>query len=368
MAKKKTAFNALDYDKINLEKIEQYVVAINSIYNEAGEELAELAASIPKINAAKQFAFADYPQFLARFNRIVDKTVFKVATTIDDGVTNAWLRSNVKNDALVNSVLDVTRLPKSKVKQYFERNLSALAETRTPIKDLSKNIFNITKQFTNIAELAIDEGVGKGTGARLLAREIRTAVGDPDYIFRRVRDKRGNLQLSKNAKKFKKDNPDASGRGKALNPQANYERLTRTEINRSYRKADQSRYQTLDFVVGVKINLSNNPNHCPMCEALAGIYPKQFVFIGWHPNCRCYKTTVLKTDDEIEADNVRILNGKQPLARSANSVYKMPDNYNTWVEDNKDRLQAAIKRDKKPYWIRDAYKDGDFSKGVNLGK
>jgi hypothetical protein len=63
---------------------------------------------------------------------------------------------------------------------------------------------------------------------------------------------------------------------------------------------------------------------------------------------------------------VRILQGKEPLKASVNLVKKMPDNYNKWVDDNSDRLRSAIKRDKKPFWIRDAYVDGDFTKGVNL--
>jgi hypothetical protein len=294
MAKKKVTFNAQDYERANLYKIEQYVLAVNVITDDAIEQFAKLAASIPNINTKKIFSFSDYPGIKERFERIVDRTVIKIATTIDSGITDAWMRSNLKNDALVQAVMQDSKLSEKQLAKYNNRNLEALAQTRTPAAELSKTVFNITKQFTRVVEAGIDQGIGAGTGARQLARDIKAAVKEPEFTFRRVRNDKGALQWSKAAKKFSAENPEASGPGKYLNPQRNYERVTRTEVNRSYRKADHERYSQLDFVVGIEIKLSNNPNHCPMCEALAGLYPKNFVFLGWHPQCRCYKVTILK--------------------------------------------------------------------------
>jgi hypothetical protein len=44
----------------------------------------------------------------------------------------------------------------------------------------------------------------------------------------------------------------------------------------------------------------------------------------------------------------------------------MPDNYKKFMKENYAKYIAAQNRGKLPWFIRDAYKDGDFSKGVNL--
>lgn len=366
MSKKSIPVNPGKENEIHLLRIEYYVRLIAQVYDELLEEFANLGGSVKRIKPGKVFNFDDYPVLKPRVDKLVNATTLRVTAILDEGVDDAWLRSNVKNDALVDRVAGNTRLKKRKIQQYYNRNLEALAQARTPADQLSKSVFNITKQFKFVAENSLEVGIGEGKGARILARDMRKAVNDPEFAFRRVRDKSGKLKWSRAAERFKRENPGASGQGVYLNPQRNFERLTRTEINRSYRKADNERYKLLDFIVGYEIRLSNNPNHCPMCIALAGKYPKGFVWAGWHPQCRCYMVTILKTDEEIETDNVRILDGKQPLKRSENSVTKMPGNYNKWVDDNAEKLRASIKRDKKPYWIRDAYKDGDFEKGVNL--
>lgn len=135
------------------------------------------------------------------------------------------------------------------------------------------------------------------------------------------------------------------GRGVYRSSYKNALRLAATECNMAYRSSDYERVQDFDFVVGIEVRLSNNHtlNGRPfmdICDDLAGKYPKDFKFVGWHPFCRCHAVSILKTHEEIMADNKRILEGKEPLETSVNSVTEMPKGFNEWVPNNKERAKG----------------------------
>lgn len=123
------------------------------------------------------------------------------------------------------------------------------------------------------------------------------------------------------------------------------------------RTADYERWQQLDFVVGIKVELSNNHTcrgvkgeFVDICDELAGEYPKDFKFVGWHPHCRCHAVPILKTPEEMKADNERIMRGGEPSEGSVNEVKEMPQGFSAWVERNEDRMDKAKS---KPYFIND---------------
>lgn len=173
----------------------------------------------------------------------------------------------------------------------------------------------------------------------------------PDKLFRRVKDEHGNLQLSKAAKAFH------PGPGVYRSSYMNARRLAVTENNMAYRTADYERYQRFDFVVGIEVHLSNNHN-CKgvpngdfkdICDELQGRYPKDFKFVGWHPHCRCYVTSILKTPEEMEADEERIDRGEQPTTESENEVKDVPRGFTEWVKDNQERAKGW---ENMPYFIK----------------
>ena len=166
----------------------------------------------------------------------------------------------------------------------------------------------------------------------------------PDKLFRRVRNKHGQLVLSQRARAYH------PGRGVYRSSYKNARRLTATETNIAYRTADYERWQQLDFVVGIEIKLSNNHPEPDICDDLKGRYPKDFKFTGWHPHCRCHVETVLKTPDELIADNRRIMEGGKPTETSVNTVADVPQAFTDWVEANRERMTAAKSL---PYFIRD---------------
>lgn len=83
---------------------------------------------------------------------------------------------------------------------------------------------------------------------------------------------------------------------------------------------------------------------------MQGKYPKDFKFTGWHPHCRCYVTSILKTDKEIAADNERIMAGLEPLEGSENTVSDVPDAFKEWVDKNEERISKAKSL---PYFLQD---------------
>jgi len=133
----------------------------------------------------------------------------------------------------------------------------------------------------------------------------------------------------------------------------NARRLAATETNIAYRTADHLRWQQMDFVVGIEIRTS--PTNHPVtdiCDELTDKYPKDFKFTGWHPHCRCHAISILKTEEEMDADTQRILNGEQPSDpnSSVNAVTDVPKKFKDWVDKNLTRI---VKAKQLPYFITD---------------
>ncbi len=157
----------------------------------------------------------------------------------------------------------------------------------------------------------------------------------------------------------------------------NARRLAATESNIAYRTADYERWQQLDFVVGIRVVLSNNHTlngepFSDICDRLSaplgskatkgrGCYPKDFKFTGWHPLCRCHTETILKTIDEMRADEARILAGEPVSTQSENTVDDVPQEFKDWVEENEERIERAKSL---PYFIRDNFSEGNIGMGL----
>jgi len=131
----------------------------------------------------------------------------------------------------------------------------------------------------------------------------------------------------------------------------------------AYRTSDHTRWQQLDFVVGIEIRTSNNHPIADICDELAGRYPKDFKFTGWHPQCRCHAVSILKTPEEMTADNERIMDGEELNGESVNRVDDVPESFNQWMINNEKRLTTAKSI---PYFISEnsKYTGVTIKKGV----
>lgn len=351
----------------HLTRIENYSNLIDDVYASAVAEFAKLAKSIPGYNPDKFFSFSDYPETKRMVERILKAIHSRVYAIIEKGIDAEWLESAGKNDITIDALIKSSGLLgndatayREKLSQYYDRNLDALKafkDRKTDGLNLSDRVWKHTDNLLPEVEMIMDRGLAEGKSAAALSRETRKYLNEPNRIFRRVRNDKGELVLSKAAKSYH------PGQGVYRSSSKNAKRLTRDIINESYRESDWQRYQQLDFVVGFQINLSTNPYHCPTCVALAGKYPKSFKWTKWHVQCRCFITSIMSTEDERREIFRNKLRGLEIDTTSVNAVKEMPANFTQFMTNNEDRFARAKKQ---PYWVRDNFKGGDPRKGLNI--
>ena len=365
----KKGFSIQGFDLSHIAQTEEYVRAVDSIYNTAVAEFSRMASRL-KIDTSKPFSFSDYPGAKSEAEIIVKKLSSNMKSVITKGSTDQWLYACKKNDEFLESILTTSKVPKKLLEKYQDRNLDALKTFQTRKvdgMDLSDRIWNYSGQMKKQMELGIDIAIGDGKSAQSLSRDLKQYLVDPDKLFRRVRDKHGKLVLSKSAEAFH------PGQGKYRSSHKNALRLTRSEINMAYKTSDQMRWDSLDFVVGYEVRLSNNHtlNGEPfydICNELAGKYPKSFKFTGWHPQCRCLVIPVLMDRDEFNTDELNELkaaiNGTEYNKYvSRNTVNDVPNGFKDWIKQNMERSQGWKSQ---PYFIRDNFKDGNIVGGLSI--
>lgn len=359
-------FSIQGWDMRHYRETEAYAQAVQSLYDKATLAITRAAAR-GKIDPDTPFSFDMYPSVQKEMQRITEQLAERVTVVIETGSKKQWLFACDKNDAFLSSIMDTSKLSKSRLKKMQDRNLDALAAFQGRKVDgmnLSQRVWKYVGQYKDQLENALDVGLGEGRSADELSRDVRQNLNDPNRLFRRVRDKRGNLVLSKRAAAFH------PGRGVYRSSYKNAMRLTRSEINMAYRESDWQRWQSLDFVVGFEIHRSNHEPlcKCDTCEKLVGRYPKTFKFKGWHPQCMCYATPILmdeETFDENELGDLKAaLRGTTYKHQQAkNAVSDVPDGFKAWV---KNHVEAQKGWASTPYFIKDNFVDGQLGKGLKI--
>lgn len=337
------------YDSQHWRNQAAYERQVDAIYRTAAKEAAALGVSIKDFNPDRLFSFSDYPNTRKKIEKLLSDLQTGIMAVIVNGIRSEWTLANQKNDELARQVFgdNVGKLTKEQERRYFSTNgaaRDAFIKRKTDGLGLSDRVWKYTNQFKDEIELGLDLGIRSGRSADELSRDLRSYLQHPDKLFRRVRNKHGQLVLSQRARAYH------PGRGVYRSSYKNARRLAATETNIAYRTADYERWQQFDFVVGIEIKLSNNHPEPDICDDLKGRYPKDFKFTGWHPHCRCHVETVLKTPDELIADNRRIMEGGKPTETSVNTVADVPQAFTDWVEANRERMTAAKSL---PYFIRD---------------
>lgn len=367
MARKYFNIHNNSIEKAHLNRIENYASLVDDVYRAALEEFAKLAKSVAGYNPDKIFSFNQYPETRRMVDRILRAVYSRVYAIVENGIDAEWLEAAGKNDITIDALIkssgvlgDDANVYREKLSEYYDRNLDALKAFKDRKVDglnLSDRVWKHTENLLPEVEMIMDRGLAEGKSAAALSRETRKYLNEPDRIFRRVRNDKGELVLSNAAKSYH------PGQGVYRSSSKNAKRLTRDIINESYRESDWQRYQQLDFVVGFEIKLSTNPYHCPVCEALAGKYPKSFKWTKWHVQCRCFVISILSTEDERREIFRNKLRGVELKTKSNNTVTRMPDNFTKFMSDNEDKFTRAKKQ---PYWVRDNFEGGDPAKGLNL--
>lgn len=144
---------------------------------------------------------------------------------------------------------------------------------------ISDKLWNQSTLYKQELEEAISCAIQKGTSAIILSKQISKYLLDFPQLQKDYKERFGKASRS-------------------MDCEYRSIRLAASEINMAYRQAENLRWQQMDFVVGYEIKLSNNHtcNGKPfqdICDILAGKYPKDFQWTGWHPLCYSDDSEVL---------------------------------------------------------------------------
>lgn len=346
------------YEARHIRNVEAYKREVQKIFDEATKEALRMGIRFDA-DTGKPFSFDDYPATKRKFEALMAKMHQRLMVVVRNGVDAEYDLAQDSAGAQIRSVFpalsaaqiseQLRRLANSNAKAAFEQR-------RKRGLGLSDKVWQYTGQYKQELEMALDIGIGEGKSAQALSREVRRYLKQPNMLFRKVRDKHGVLHLSKRAKAYH------PGRGVYRSSAKNALRMVATETNIAYRSADYLNTKSSPWIVGIRIVLSNNHTckdsqgvaqpFTDICDKLAGRYPKDFKFTGWHPNCRCHIEYIHKTDAEVERDTKRMLRGEKPIEahESKNYVGELPKSFKDWYDGNKERISRSKTT---PYFIED---------------
>lgn len=340
MAKPKTPNQKRKYSELN-KRLAKYVMLVESIYEDLNLEAAKIVGITDfTIDSDRPFMWSDYPQTRKRIRDLQERFVEDIGAVIYSGTSEEWKNSNEVQDLLANKVLQTygVTIGKKNYEILYQPNndaLKAFQQRKDKGFTISDKLWNQSTLYKQELEEAISCAIQKGTSAIILSKQISKYLLDFPQLQKDYRERFGKASRS-------------------MDCEYRSIRLAASEINMAYRQAENLRWQQMDFVVGYEIKLSNNHtcNGKPfqdICDILAGKYPKDFQWTGWHPLCRCYKIPILKTEEEFWEWDGR----SEASTASVNEVKDVPDAFKKWVLDNQERISTAKKRNTLPYFLRD---------------
>lgn len=371
-------------------RTEHYADNVRRLYATATDELLKLSAMKASNGVSAAFSFSDSKRLSEQANAILRALYSGVYNEIKGGVIAEWGNANKSCDALITSIFGKKVKEDNHYARYFARNKESVdvffkRKSEYGGLNLSQRVWKYVGDFKTEMEMALSVAMGEGKSAATISREVRKYLQRPDMMFRRFRVKTGEQDIFDAdgnivgkepvyGRVWKRKVVDAVtgnvswqtvklkdysfGRGVYRSSYKNAMRLARTETNMAYRSADQERWRQLDFVIGYRVVLSDNHPEPDICNDLSarrgekgsrGVYPKDFVFKGWHPQCRCYVVPILADEKEFDKIQEAILND-EPIPESK-SVIREPNKYfQDWWKSNKKRVSEA---QSLPYWVKD---------------
>lgn len=361
-------------------RTEKYADKVRQHYATAISELLELTAG-SDLDGGGVFSFDDTKRLSNKANGILRALYSAVYNEITGGITSEWEYANLSCDALIEDVYGIKDLKEDNhFARWFSRNqkaIDAFLKRKTVGMNLSQRVWQYVGNLKTEMEVALSVSLGQGDSAATVSRKVRKYLNNPDDMFRRFRykkgeDEDGNAVYGRKWKRkyidkttgkvtWKDFNPGDYHTGKGVYRSAykNAMRMTRTEINMAYRTADQERWRRMDFVVGYRVKRSNNHPSTDICDDLSaangdnsssrGVYPKSFVFKGWHPQCRCFVVPIMASRTDFVKMQKALLNGEEPPQPSG-KIEEPNNHFSDWVANNKDRIEKAKTL---PYWVQD---------------
>lgn len=284
MAKPKTPNQKRKYGELN-KRLAKYVMLVESIYEDLNLEAAKIVGITDfAIDSDKPFMWSDYPQTRKRIRDLQERFVEDIGAVIYSGTSEEWKNSIEVQDLLANKVLQTygATIGKEKYEILYQPNndaLKAFQQRKDKGFTISDKLWNQSTLYKQELEEAISCAIQKGTSAITLSKQISKYLLDFPQLQKDYKERFGKAS-------------------RAMDCEYRSIRLAASEINMAYRQAENLRWQQMDFVVGYEIKLSNNHtcNGKPfqdICDILAGKYPKDFQWTGWHPLCYSDDSEVL---------------------------------------------------------------------------
>lgn len=353
-----------------------YSVRLEQIFDDYYNRLARIGLTeevLPLLeDSSSLFSFSRVPEVRSQLDNVFDDFVRRQMGLYRTGIADGAILAIEHDSALLEgySVLSETALKtvRNNAVQGFLRG--RLKSSRG--LSLSHLVWNYASQAKSEFEVAISnvitEGLQAGTSAEELGRKVREQLNNPDMMYRRYHEK---VVLSDGTKKdvavwrrrvidedgkvhFVKEPIEKVGMGHYRSARKNALRLMRTEINASYHNANYERWQQEPFVIGIRIFLSPQHPEEDECDYLAGNYPKDFYWTGWHPQCMCASAPITLQGDEKKDYYRRVALGEDMSGYvSPNAVTDVPDGYKEWVAANTERIRRADARGKLAWHLED---------------
>ncbi len=274
----------------------------------------------------------------------LQKTIDRIVTTfhadassvIINGINRSRKLADQKTTLITESYFGGGKKPPSKRIMAAAAGGGGRRPPKTPVnaaadsfgkhfnaRQLSPRVWKLSNSYKSTINKTLVVEMKKGTPARAIAKQLRS-----------------NLRNSEGS--------ETPGQGVYKSPQKNAMRLARTETNLAYQHQDYERWQSLWFVTGIQVKLSNRHPVYDICDSMVGIYPKDFKFAGWHSQCLCIAIPVMAS----EADRDKMLDFQLGLTNEKpvpEYVSTLPPAAKEWISKNSKRIQGWKN---EPYFIQ----------------
>lgn len=348
-----------------------YNKRLGRLYSDYVKKLTSLGYGEDVLEDDALFNFDNFPQLKARLNDIFNdyyqNSLLCYKSGITDGVALAY-----NHDEMVIGGYSV--LTDKAIRVARDTAAATFIANRLKTKNglnLSQIIWNYCQQTKSEFEMAmsntIADGIKKGSSAEEVGKSIRKYLNDPDMMYRRYH----TIKVQKNGKKkdvvtwrrrriidgkvrFIEEPLEKVGMGVYRSARKNALRVARTEINSAYHKARNERWEKEPFVIGQYIHVSPQHNIDDICNDLEGRYPKDYVWISWHPQCICTSDPITIQGEEKKEFYKRLMAGEDMSNYvSPFAVLTMPEKYNQYIKDNSEAIVKAGMNGKLAWHLQD---------------
>lgn len=348
-----------------------YNKRLGRLYSDYVKKLTFLGYGEDVLEDDALFNFDNFPQLKARLNDIFNdyyqNSLLCYKSGITDGVALAY-----NHDEMVIGGYSV--LTDKAIRVARDTAAATFISNRLKTKNglnLAQTVWNYCQQTKSEFEMAmsntIADGIKKGSSAEEIGKSIRKYLNDSDMMYRRYH----TIKVQKNGKKkdvvtwrrrriidgkvrFIEEPLEKVGIGVYRSARKNALRVARTEINSAYHKARNERWQNEPFVIGQYIHVSPQHNIDDICNDLEGRYPKDYVWISWHPQCICTSDPITIQGEEKKEFYKRLMAGEDMSNYvSPFAVLTMPEKYNQYIKDNSEAIVKAGMRGKLAWHLQD---------------